>query len=52
MLAGRAAGIRTIGVLWGSPDHAELIAARPDVLCSTVTELRTALGITTSGDPV
>jgi phosphoglycolate phosphatase/pyrophosphatase PpaX len=46
MLAGRAAGIATIGVLWGSPDHQELAAAEPDRLCGNVAELRAALGLT------
>jgi HAD superfamily hydrolase (TIGR01509 family) len=39
VLAGRSAGISTIGVTWGSPDHHELIAATPDYLVSTVSEL-------------
>jgi phosphoglycolate phosphatase/pyrophosphatase PpaX len=44
-LAGRAAGIATIGVLWGSPDHADLLAAEPDILCETVEDLAEALGL-------
>lgn len=45
VLAGKAAGISTIGVLWGSPDHSELLAAKPDILCTTVDELGVALGL-------
>lgn len=44
-LAGQAAGISTIGVLWGSPDHGELLAAGPDILCQSVGELASALGL-------
>ncbi len=43
--AGRAAGIATIGVTWGSPDHAELDAAGPDYTVSTVDELAEVLGV-------
>jgi len=45
VLAGRAAGIDTIGVLWGFPDHDDLLAAGPDVLCENVEQLRSALGL-------
>jgi len=45
VLAGRAAGIDTIGVLWGVPDHPDLLAAGPDVLCENVDQLRSALGL-------
>ncbi len=48
ILAGQAAGIATIGVLWGSPDHAALIAAGPDTVCATVDELRSELGLPVS----
>ena len=45
ILAGKAAGLSTIGVLWGSPDHEELEHAKPDVICATMDELRLALGL-------
>ncbi len=45
VLAGHAAGITSIGVMWGSPDHDELRFASPDALCDTVEVLRTVLGI-------
>jgi pyrophosphatase PpaX len=45
VLAGRAAGLTTIAVTWGSPDHADLLAAAPDLVCGTVEELAGALGI-------
>jgi HAD superfamily hydrolase (TIGR01509 family) len=45
MLAGKRAGIATIGVLWGSPDHKDLLAASPDVICETIPDLREALGL-------
>ncbi len=47
--AGKAAGIDTIGVLWGSPDHHELRAAEPDRICATVEELGEALGLPAHG---
>jgi pyrophosphatase PpaX len=43
IVAGKAAGIATIGVTWGSPDHDELEAARPDYTVSTVAELESLL---------
>jgi phosphoglycolate phosphatase-like HAD superfamily hydrolase len=43
--AGRAAGLATIGVLWGNPDHDELRRSEPDLLCATIAELRKALGL-------
>jgi 2-phosphoglycolate phosphatase len=43
IVAGKAAGIATIGVLWGSPDHAELLAAGPDYLCQSTGDLREVL---------
>jgi pyrophosphatase PpaX len=45
VLAGRAAGLTTIAVTWGSPDHADLLAARPDIVCDTTEELAAALGV-------
>lgn len=43
--AGQAAGIATIAVTWGSPDHSELDASGPDYVVSTVEELASVLGI-------
>jgi phosphoglycolate phosphatase/pyrophosphatase PpaX len=34
-LAGHAAGLTSIAVTWGSPDHDDLFAANPDVVCGT-----------------
>lgn len=45
VIAGKRAGIETIGVLWGSPDHTDLLAAGPDIVCGSVAELREALGL-------
>ena len=45
VIAGKGAGITTIGVLWGSPDHPELLAAGPDVVCGSIADLREALGL-------
>lgn len=45
VIAGKAVGVATIGVLWGSPDHADLLAAGPDVVCGTMADLRAALGL-------
>ncbi|MEZ4666095.1 MAG: HAD-IA family hydrolase [Thermomicrobiales bacterium] len=45
VIAGKGAGVATIGVLWGVPDHSELIAAGPDTICETVDELRRAVGL-------
>jgi pyrophosphatase PpaX len=45
VLAGKAAGVKSIAVTWGSPDHDELMAANPDVVCDTVEDLATALGV-------
>ena len=41
----KASGVATIGVLWGVPDHSDLLAAGPDVVCETVAELRVAVGL-------
>jgi pyrophosphatase PpaX len=43
VIAGKAAGLATIGVRWGSPEVHETEAAQPDQLVSTVAELETAL---------
>lgn len=43
--AGRAAGLTTIAVTWGSPDHDQLFAARPDIVVQNASELIEALGI-------
>jgi phosphoglycolate phosphatase-like HAD superfamily hydrolase len=45
VLAGRAAGLRTIAVSWGSPDQEELRAAKPDVIVDSMGELAAALGL-------
>jgi HAD superfamily hydrolase (TIGR01549 family) len=45
VLAGRAAGLTTIAVTWGSPDHEELFASNPDVVVHNTNELREALGL-------
>lgn len=45
VIAGKSAGVATIGVLWGVPDHSQLLAAEPDTVCETVAELRAALGL-------
>jgi HAD superfamily hydrolase (TIGR01509 family) len=41
--AGKAIGAHTIGVLWGSPDHAALYAAGPDNVATSVPELESLL---------
>ena len=43
--AGRDAGVTTIGVTWGVPEHEDLFAAHPDVVCETTAQLRTELGL-------
>lgn len=43
--AGRDAGAATIGVTWGVPEHEELFAAHPDVICETTAQLRIELGL-------
>jgi pyrophosphatase PpaX len=45
VIAGKAAGVATIGVLWGVPDHADLLATEPDTVCETVADLRAAVGL-------
>jgi pyrophosphatase PpaX len=45
VIAGKAAGLTAIAVTWGSPDHDDLLAVQPDVVCSTVPELAAALGV-------
>ncbi len=41
--AAKAANVYSIGALWGSQTVDELIAAQPDRLCATVTELQNFL---------
>ena len=43
VIAGKAAGLATIGVRWGSPEVHETEAAQPDQLVSSVAELETLL---------
>lgn len=45
VIAGKAAGIATIGVTWGSPDHTDLFASDPDYVVSTVDELAKLMGV-------
>lgn len=45
VIAGRAAGLTTIAVTWGSPDHEELFASNPDLIVNTTEELIAALGL-------
>lgn len=45
VIAGQGVGITTIGVLWGSPDHSDLLAAGPDIVCGSIADLREALGL-------
>jgi phosphoglycolate phosphatase/pyrophosphatase PpaX len=37
--AGRSSGLYTIGVTWGVPEHDDLRAANPNVICNSVSEL-------------
>ncbi len=46
VLAGRAAGLRTIGVLWGNPDRAEMLAEHPDAVVADAPGLAREMGIT------
>jgi pyrophosphatase PpaX len=45
VVAGKGVGVATIGVLWGVPDHSDLLAAGPDFVCASVAELRVAVGL-------
>jgi len=45
VVAGRAAGLTTIAVTWGSPDHTDLFATDPDVIVNDAQELTEALGL-------
>jgi pyrophosphatase PpaX len=49
--AGRAAGLVTIAVTWGSPDHDQLFAAGPDGIVSSAKELAMALGLEWHNSP-
>jgi HAD superfamily hydrolase (TIGR01509 family) len=44
--AGRGAGLTTIGVTWGVPEHDDLRKAGPDVICESTAELTAALDLT------
>ena len=44
LVAGREAGLATVGVLWGFRERAELAAEAPDALAGDVTGLRRLLG--------
>jgi len=46
--AGRAAGLTTIAVTWGSPDHEQLFASKPDITVHSSDELAKELGLTNS----
>jgi HAD superfamily hydrolase (TIGR01509 family) len=41
--ASKAAGVYTVGALWGATDKEALRKARPDALCETVSDLRTLI---------
>ena len=41
--AGRGAGLTTIGVTWGVPEHDDLRQAAPDLVCESTDELAAAL---------
>ena len=43
--AGKAAGLHTIAVRWGSPDVEEVDELSPDYVVSTAGELCEALGV-------
>ena len=43
--AGKAAGLDTIAVRWGSPDIEEVDALAPDYVVSTAVELSEVLGV-------
>ena len=45
VIAGKGAGVATIGVLWGVPDHTDLLQAGPDIVCESVAALRVAVGL-------
>ena len=45
VMAGKGEGVVTIAVLWGVPDHTDLLAAGPDVVCESVDDLRAAVGL-------
>src|SRR5262245_64964885 len=45
MHAGHGAGLTTIAVTWGVPEHDDLLEARADVICDSVSALAKALGL-------
>jgi pyrophosphatase PpaX len=45
VMAGRGAGLTTIGVTWGVPEHDQMLAAGPDIVCDSVNDLARALGV-------
>lgn len=45
VIAGRGAGLTTVAVTWGSPDHDELDASHPDITVSDAAALRGVLGV-------
>lgn len=38
--AARATGIFSIGALWGTLEHQQLLSSKPDLLCNTVSDLK------------
>ena len=45
IMAGKAAGVATIAVRWGSPDYEEVDALAPDAVVESPSELAKALGV-------
>lgn len=40
IIAGRAAGVTTVGALWGATDIQAILREKPDYICTTVEDLR------------